>query len=533
MNYERSVVDVFNETNQKYQNNPAFTCMGRTLSFKDIDALSAKFASYLQNHTSLEPGDRIAVQLPNLLQYPVVVFGAMRAGMTIVNTNPLYTPRELEHQLKDSGAKALVVLSNIATAAAEVISKTPVKHVIVTNIADLHTPVKRLLINSVVKYVKKMVPEFSFPNQIAFTKAIKLGEQKAYQPVTVNHEDIAVLQYTGGTTGVAKGAMLLHSNLVANMEQVREHLGDAFREAEELYVCPLPLYHIYAFTIHCMCLYSRGNESLLIPNPRDIPAFVKELKGKSITGFVGLNTLFNALCHNEDFKQLDFSSLRTTSSGGMALTNEVATRWEKVAGIRPAEGYGLTETSPVVCANKPSEICPGSVGTPVPGTEIKTIDENGAETELGAPGELCVRGPQVMKGYWKRPEATAEVIDEQGWFKTGDVATIDEKHFVRIVDRKKDMIIVSGFNVYPNEVEDVISSHPKVLEAAAIGVPDAKSGEAVKVFVVKEEDSLTDKDVIDYCRERLTAYKVPRMIEFRDDLPKSNVGKVLRKELRK
>ncbi|WP_308367865.1 MULTISPECIES: AMP-binding protein [unclassified Microbulbifer] len=532
MDIERSILEVFSDACARFSDRPAFTCLGQTLSIGDIDKLSAKFASYLQNHTDLEPGDRIAVQLPNVLQYPVVVFGALRAGLVVVNTNPLYTQRELKHQLNDAGAKALVVLANIADTASQVVPETGVEQVIVSEIADLHSPVKRVLINSVAKYIKKMVPEFSFANQVNFRDAMALGGKQPHSDVQRTPDDIAVLQYTGGTTGVAKGAMLTNRNLVANMEQVREALGDSMKEGAELYVAPLPLYHIYAFTIHCMCLFATGNHSLLIPNPRDIPAFVKTLKGLRFTGFAGLNTLFNGLMRNPDFANLDFSKLHTTCSGGMALTRDTANRWKKITGCPVTEGYGLTETSPVVSFNPTEAVQMGTVGVPVPGTEVKVIDENDNDLPNNSPGELCVRGPQVMKGYWQRPEATAESIDSDGWLRTGDMAVIQDDGYIRIVDRKKDMIIVSGFNVYPNEIEDVVSTHDKVAEAAAIGIPDEKSGELVKLFVVKADPSLTEEEVLAYCRENMTAYKVPKQVEFREELPKTNVGKILRRALR-
>ena len=532
LDIDRSILDVFTAATAKYSDRPAFTCVGHTLTIGDIDRLSGNFASYLQNKTNLKPGDRIAVQLPNVLQYPVVVFGALRAGLVVVNTNPLYTKRELKHQLNDSGAKALVVLANIADTASGVIEETGVEQVIVSEIADLHPPLKRVLINSVAKYIKKMVPEFSFKNRVDFRDAMAAGAAQSHQDVQRSPEDIAVLQYTGGTTGVAKGAMLTNRNLVANMEQVREALGDSMKEGEEVYVSPLPLYHIYAFTIHCMCLFTTGNHSVLIPNPRDIPGFVKTLKGKRITGFVGLNTLFNGLMRNPEFANLDFSKLHTTCSGGMALTRDTAVRWEKMTGCTVTEGYGMTETSPVVSFNPAEAVQLGTVGVAVPGTEVKVIDENGNDLPNNSPGELCVRGPQVMKGYWERPEATAETIDSEGWLKTGDMAVIQDDGYIKIVDRKKDMIIVSGFNVYPNEIEDIVSAHDKVTEAAAVGIPNEKTGESVKLFVVKADDSLTAEELVAYCRENMTAYKVPKDIEFRDDLPKTNVGKILRRELR-
>ncbi|AQQ67364.1 long-chain fatty acid--CoA ligase [Microbulbifer agarilyticus] len=532
MDIERSILEVFTDATAKFADRPAFTCLGQTLTVGDIDRLSAQFTSYLQNHTNLKPGDRIAVQLPNVLQYPVAVFGALRAGLVVVNTNPLYTQREIKHQLNDSGAKALVVLANIADTAAAVVAETSVEQVIVSEIADLHPPLKRVLINTVAKHVKKMVPNFHFANQVNFRDAMAKGAKAPHQDVARTADDLAVLQYTGGTTGVAKGAMLTNRNLVANMEQVREALGESMKEGEEYYVAPLPLYHIYAFTIHCMCLFTTGNHSLLIPNPRDIPGFVKTLKGIRFTGFCGLNTLFNGLMRDPGFADLDFSKLHTTCSGGMALTRATAEKWEQVTGCVVTEGYGMTETSPVVCFNPAEAVQLGTVGVAVPATEVKVIDENGNDLPNNTPGELCVRGPQVMKGYWERPEATAETIDSEGWLKTGDMAVIQDDGYIKIVDRKKDMIIVSGFNVYPNEIEDIVSAHPKVTEAAAVGIPDERSGEAVKLFVVKADASLTADEVIAYCRENMTAYKVPRNIEFREDLPKTNVGKILRRELR-
>jgi len=528
-----NLCELFDQVCKEFDNQNAFTCLGHSLTFKQIHAYATDFASFLQNHTSLQPGDRIAIQMPNLLQYPIAVYGALKAGLTVVNTNPLYTDREIKHQMRDSGAKALLVLANVAKEASEVIRDTPVETVIVTEIADLHPFLKKTVINFAVKYIKNMIPELNFDNPVSFTDALKLGAGSPLKPVAVAAEDVAILQYTGGTTGVAKGAMLSHRNLMANRSQIVEHLHDAMVVGNEIYVAPLPLYHIYAFNFHCISLFSRGARNILIPNPRDIPSLIKAIKGEPFTGFVGLDTLFRALCNNEDFKRIDFSHLRTTSSGGMALNRDTAELWHSVTGVTPNEGYGLTETSPVVSGSYCKDIHSGTVGLPLPRTEVKTVDESGQETPRGEPGELLVRGPQVMEGYWQRPEDTAKSISADGWLATGDIATIDDEGYIRIVDRKKDMILVSGFNVYPAEVEDVIVSHPKVQEAAVIGVPDAKSGEAVKVFVVAKDNSLTEQELIKYARENLTAYKVPRKVEFCKDLPKSNVGKVLRKELRK
>lgn len=528
----QSVIDVFDSFVAKYAANPAFTCLGETITYADLEAKSAAFAAYLQNETSLKPGDRIAVQLPNVLQYPIVVFGAMRAGMTVVNTNPLYTEREMEHQFNDSGAKALVVLANMAAKAERVLGNTSIEKVIITEVGDMHKPVKRILINSVLKYVKKEVESFNIPGAVPLRKALSLGQGKSFTTPETKADDVAVLQYTGGTTGVAKGAMLTHGNLIANMLQCDGLFAMALNKGKETAIAPLPLYHIYAFTVHCMVLLQTGNHSVLIPNPRDIPGFIKVLQNTKFSCFVGLNTLFVALCNSDVFKALDFSGLKLTISGGMALTKDAAEQWKKVTDCDIAEGFGMTETSPVVSFNPPGYIQLGTIGLPVASTACKVIDDNGNELPVGEPGELCVKGPQVMKGYWQRPEATAESISADGWLKTGDIAVIAEDGYMKIVDRKKDMIIVSGFNVFPNEVEDEISAHPDVLEVAAIGIPDAKSSEAVKVFVVSSNKNLTEKEVKKWARERLTAYKIPKHVEFRDELPKTNVGKILRRELR-
>lgn len=528
----QSVIDVFDSFVAKYAANPAFTCLGETITYADLEAKSAAFAAYLQNETSLKPGDRIAVQLPNVLQYPIVVFGAMRAGMTVVNTNPLYTEREMEHQFNDSGAKALVVLANMAAKAERVLGNTSIEKVIITEVGDMHKPVKRILINSVLKYVKKEVESFNIPGAVPLRKALSLGQGKSFTTPETKADDVAVLQYTGGTTGVAKGAMLTHGNLIANMLQCDGLFAMALNKGKETAIAPLPLYHIYAFTVHCMVLLQTGNHSVLIPNPRDIPGFIKVLQNTKFSCFVGLNTLFVALCNSDVFKALDFSGLKLTISGGMALTKDAAEQWKKVTDCDIAEGFGMTETSPVVSFNPPGYIQLGTIGLPVASTACKVIDDNGNELPVGEPGELCVKGPQVMKGYWQRPEATAESISADGWLKTGDIAVIAEDGYMKIVDRKKDMIIVSGFNVFPNEVEDEISAHPDVLEVAAIGIPDAKSSEAVKVFVVTSNKNLTEKEVKKWARERLTAYKIPKHVEFRDELPKTNVGKILRRELR-
>jgi long-chain acyl-CoA synthetase len=531
-NNYNSIIDVFDSFIGKFADRPAFTCLGQTITYAELEEKSGAFAAYLQNHTNLKAGDRIAVQLPNVLQYPIVVFGAMRAGMTVVNTNPLYTEREMEHQFNDSGAKALVVLANMASKAETVLPNTSIETVIVTEVGDMHGAVKRVLINSVLKYVKKEVEAYRIPGAISLRKALSQGKGKSFTTPKMTRDDVAVLQYTGGTTGVAKGAMLTHGNIISNMLQCHGLFTMALDEGKEIAIAPLPLYHIYAFCVHCMVLLKTGNHSVLIPNPRDIPGFVKTLQNTKFSAFVGLNTLFVALCNQDAFKALDFSGLKLTISGGMALTKDAANQWKAVTGCDIAEGFGMTETSPVVSFNPPGHIQLGTIGMPVTETLCKVIDAEGNELPVGEPGELCVKGPQVMKGYWQRPEATAETITEDGWLKTGDMAVIQEDGYMKIVDRKKDMIIVSGFNVYPNEVEDVIVSHPDVVEAAAIGVPDEKSSEAVKVFIVSSNENLTAADIKEHAKKNLTAYKVPKHIEFRDELPKTNVGKILRRELR-
>ncbi|NLY13151.1 MAG: long-chain fatty acid--CoA ligase [Gammaproteobacteria bacterium] len=524
---------VLKESCQRFADKPAFTNLGKTLTYGDLYRLSGDFAAWLQNYTDLKPGDRIAVQLPNLLQYPVVVFGAIRAGLVVVNTNPLYTTREMEHQFNDSGAKALVCLANMGHLAEAVVPKTAVKTVIITEVADFLPPLKRLLINSVVKYVKKMVPAFHIPNALKLNDVLALGSKKAARNENPDSSEIAVLQYTGGTTGVAKGAMLTHRNLVANMLQAKAMMATNLGQGTETIVAPLPLYHIYAFTFHCMAMMMTGNNNLLITNPRDLPGMIKDLKKNKFTGFVGLNTLFAALCNNEDFRSLDFSQLKMTVSGGMALQIATAERWTQITGSQVCEGYGMTETSPVATVNPIQNIKLGTIGIPVSSTLCKIIDDDGNELPLGATGELCVKGPQVMKGYWLREEATKEVLDAEGWLRTGDIAIIQEDGFIRIVDRKKDMILVSGFNVYPNEIEDVLATLPGVLQSAAIGVPDEKSGEAIKVFIsLRPGESLTKEQVIAHMRSNLTGYKVARHVEFRNELPTSNVGKILRRSLR-
>jgi len=530
-----SIIEVFDQAVAEYGPRAAYSSFGKTLTFDEIDALSANFAAYLQNETNLQPGDRIALQLPNILQYPIAVYGAIRAGLVVVNTNPLYTATEMRHQFKDSGAKAIVVLANMASLVEEVLDDTEIEEVIVTQMGDVLPAVKRTLINFVVKNVKKMVPAYNLPTAKSFRSVLAKGAKHSFARVERTRDDIAVLQYTGGTTGVAKGAMLTHANLIANKCQVRPTYEMVSSPgSEETLIAPLPLYHIYAFTLHCMVAFSQGGHTHLIANPRDIPGFIKELKKTHFTIFAGLNTLFVGLMNNPGFKEVDWSNLKLTMSGGMALAEDTANRWEKLTGNKVTEGYGMTETSPVTSINPQGGQRLGTIGVPTPNTEFKIIDDEGNELEPGegVSGELAVRGPQVMKGYWQREEATAEILDSEGWLKTGDIAEIDPDGFVRLVDRKKDMIIVSGFNVYPNELDNILMNHPDVTECAAVGIEDEKTGEAVKMFVVTSNPDLTDKDVISYMREHVTAYKAPRTVEFRDELPKTNVGKILRRELR-
>jgi long-chain acyl-CoA synthetase len=531
-----NLAELAREAARQWPERIAFTTVVRngmsgSLKYAEVDAMSDAFAVYLREALGLSAGARVALQMPNCLAYPVAALGVFKAGCVLVNTNPLYTTYEIKHQLADSGAKALMVLANIAKNASEVIGETQVEKVIVTELADLHPPLKRTLINFVVKHVKKMVPSFRFDNQISMREALALGDQP-WKPVPRTPEDVVVLQYTGGTTGVAKGAMLTNRNLVANMLQLNLHMKEVFRPNVETYIAPLPLYHIYAFTIHCMSGMSLGNHNVLIPNPRDIPAFVKTLQGVEFTCFVGLNTLFNALCRNPDFVKLDFSSLRLTSSGGMALTEDTARRWKEVTGVDIVEGYGLTETSPVVTINPPDAPRVGSVGVPLPDTECKVIDEAGNTLPNDEAGELCIRGPQVMKGYWQRPDATAEVMDSEGWFKSGDIAVIQDDGYIRIVDRKKDMINVSGFKVFPSQVEAVLYRHDGVKEALVIAVPDRQSGERPKAFVsLNEGADVTAAQLIEYLHSHVGKHERVVGLEIRDSLPKTMVGKLSRKEL--
>lgn len=532
VNEYSSILDILEKSCRRFMGRPAYTNMGATITFGELDRMSRNFAAYLTEVAGLKKGDRIALQMPNVLQYPVAIFGALRAGLIIVNTNPLYTPREMEHQFNDSGATAIVILSNFAKNLQEVLPRTKIKTVIVSDLGDLlHFP-KSQIVNFVVKRIKKMVPPFSIEGAIPFREALRLGAAKVLRPVAVTNDDVAFLQYTGGTTGVSKGAMLTHGNLVANMLQISAWIGPNLKEGAEVVVAALPLYHIFSLTVNCLLFMKWGGLNILITNPRDTGAFIKELAKYKFTTFPAVNTLFNLLLNNEDFCKLDFSHMKIAVGGGMAVQKVVAERWKKVTGSNLAEGFGLTETSPVLAVNRLDEGCRvGTVGLPVSSTDIKFVDDQNQEVPLGQPGEICGRGPQVMKGYWNRPEETAKAIVD-GWFHTGDIGVMDADGFTRIVDRKKDMILVSGFNVYPNEIEEVVSAHPKVLEVAAIGVPDEHSGEVVKVFVVKKDETLSADELKKYCKENLTAYKVPRQIEFRTELPKSNVGKILRRMLR-
>lgn len=527
-----SLVELFEHATTKYADRPAFVNMGEVMTFRKLEERSRAFAAWLQQGLGLKKGDRVALMMPNLLQYPVALFGILRAGMVVVNVNPLYTPRELEHQLNDSGASAIVIVSNFAHTLEKVVARTPVRHVILTRMGDQLSTAKGTLVNFVVKYVKRLVPKYHLPDAISFRSALQRGYRMQYVKPELNGDDLAFLQYTGGTTGVAKGAMLSHRNMLANLEQVKATYGSLLMSNTERVVTALPLYHIFALTMNCLLFIDLGGQNLLITNPRDIPGMVKELEKFRFTAITGVNTLFNALLNNSEFCKLDFSNLHLSAGGGMPVQHVVAERWEKLTGRYLLEGYGLTECSPLVSVN-PHDITyhSGSIGLPIPSTEVKLVDEEDNEVAPGEPGELCIRGPQVMTGYWGQPQATEEILRD-GWLYSGDIAVMDEQGFLRIVDRKKDMILVSGFNVYPNEIEDVVMQHEAVQEVAAVGVPSETSGEVVKLFVVRKSDTLTEESLIAFCRRNLTGYKVPKQVEFREDLPKSNVGKILRRELR-
>ena len=517
---------------ERFASEPAFSNAGTRLSYAEMEELSRHFAAFLQAR-GLKHGDRIAIMMPNLLQYPVAVFAALRAGLAVVNVNPLYTPRELEHQLRDSGARAILVLENFAHTVEQVVEETDLETVIVTEIGDQYPPFKRVLVNLVVRHVKKLVPRWNIAGTIRYNAALAQGRRATFEDVEVTGNDIAFLQYTGGTTGVAKGAMLTHRNMVANILQISAWSKPYLQGPGDIGAAPLPLYHIFALTVNLFLFFELGGHDMLVTNPRDLPSFIKDLAREPVTLVTGVNTLFAALLESPDFRALDFSKLKICLGGGMAVQSDIAARWKDLTGQNLCQGYGLTETSPVVTANPlDGREFNGSVGLPIPSTDVEIRDDGGNTLSIGEIGEICVRGPQVMRGYWQRPEATAEILSEDGWLQTGDIGRMDEQGFVYIEDRKKDMIIVSGFNVYPNEVEDVATAHSGVLEAAAIGIPHEQSGEAVRLFVVKRDPELTADDVIAHCREQLTRYKVPREVVFREDLPKTNVGKILRRELR-
>ncbi len=526
-----SLLDLFDQTFSKYGKLPAFSNMGKTMTYEELDHYSLLVASFLTTRLNLRRGDRVAIMMPNLLQYPVCLYGILRAGLVVVNVNPLYTPRELEHQLRDSGASAIIILANFAHTLQQVLTKVSVKHVIVTKIGDMLPPLKGAIVNFVVKHVKKMVPPYQLRDHLNFKQLLGC-DAKQYRKPSLGSEDIAFLQYTGGTTGVSKGAVLLHRNVVANIMQVREWIKASLEEGKETIVTPLPLYHIFSLTANCFIFGSIGGLNHLITNPKDIPNFIKEIKDLKFTAITGVNTLFNALLNHPEFNKVDFSQLKLSLGGGMALQQSVAEKWKKMTGCTLVEAYGLTETSPAAVINPLNlKEFNGCIGLPISNTDISIRDDDGNELPAGEAGELWIKGPQVMQGYWQCPDETKQVIVD-GWLKTGDVAKVLDDGYVKIVDRKKDMILVSGFNVYPNEIEDIVASHPGVLEVAAVGVPDKKSGEVVKLFVVKKHNYLTEEEIIDFCRKSLTAYKVPKVVEFRNELPKTNVGKILRRELR-
>jgi long-chain acyl-CoA synthetase len=532
----RSLTHLLEEAFRKYADRKAYACMGKTLSFAELDRLSGRMAAWLQAR-GLKPGARVAIMLPNVLQYPVAMAAVLRAGYVIVNVNPLYTPRELQHQLVDSGAEAIVVLENFAHTLEQVVGNTQVKHVVVATMGDLLGGVKGMLVNLVVRKVKKMVPAWSLPGSIGFKRMLAEASGATLRPVTIGHDDVAFLQYTGGTTGVSKGAVLLHKHVIANVLQNEAWFAPTLSKIkpgeQAQFVCALPLYHIYALTVCALLGLRVGGMNLLIPNPRDIPGFIKELADYRINIFPAVNTLYNGLVNNPEFAKLDFSGLLVCPGGGMAVQKAVADKWLQITGTPIVEGYGLSETSPVVTANR-CDITDftGTIGLPLPSTEIRILDEAGNEVPFGTAGEIAVRGPQVMAGYWQRDDETAKVMTPDGFFKTGDVGIMDEKGYTRIVDRKKDMILVSGFNVYPNEIEGVVAAMPGVLEVACVGVPDKNSGEAVKLYIVKKDAALTSEQVMAFCKEQFTGYKRPKYVEFRETLPKTNVGKILRRELR-
>ncbi|MDN3670290.1 AMP-binding protein [Echinicola jeungdonensis] len=525
-----NIVDLFEECIIKYKDAVAYECMGKKMSFNQLDQLSQNFAAFLQEDLGLKKGDRIAIQMPNLLQYPVVMFGALRAGLIIVNTNPLYTSKEMLHQFKDAKIEAIVILANFASKLEEILPELGVKHIIITEIGDMLGGMKGSIVNFVVKYIKQMVPTYHIKNKMALMDCLKKGVSSIFKPVEISSEDTAFLQYTGGTTGISKGAELTHANIVANMQQISAWMLPKLKEREEMVITALPLYHIFALTVNCLAMLKIGAHNVLVTNPRDMKAFCKDLRTHPFSILTGVNTLFNGLLNQESFRNLDFSALKISVGGGMAVQKYVAEKWKEVTGTPLAEGYGLTETSPVVSCNPiDGNERLGTIGLPLPNTEIKIIDDDGNALSFGEKGELCIKGPQVMKGYWKMPEETAKVLSEDGWLKTGDIAVLNEDGYLKIVDRKKEMILVSGFNVYPNEVEDAIASHEKVVEVGVIGIPDEQSTERVIAYVVPNDTSLSEEEVIQHSRQSLTSYKVPKEVHFVDELPKSNVGKILRR----
>ncbi len=531
----RSLVHLLEESFQKYASRNAFVCMDKFITYADLDQHSKRLGAWLQSR-GMKKGARVAVMMPNVLQYPIAIAAILRAGYTVVNVNPLYTPRELEHQLNDSGAEAIIILENFATTLEQVLPRTQVKHIIVANMGEMLGGLKGHIVNFVVRNVKKLVPPFSLPNAVRFKDALGHARSMKLTPVELRHEDIAFLQYTGGTTGVSKGATLTHRNIIANLLQMQAWSAPKLADLppdERTIICALPLYHIFALTVCAMWGIREGGLNVLIPNPRDIGGFIKELAKYRFNMLPAVNTLYNALLNHPDFSKLDFSGLKVANGGGMAVQKAVADKWLAATGVTIVEGYGLSETAPVATANRfDSTEFSGMIGLPIPSTEVAILDDAGTEVPLGTPGEIAIRGPQVMAGYWNRPEETAKVMTADGYFKSGDVGVMDERGYVKIVDRKKDMILVSGFNVYPNEIEDVVAAHPGVLECACIGVPDEHSGEAVKVFVVKKDPNLTVEALMEHCKQNLTGYKKPKYIEFRNELPKTNVGKILRRMLR-
>ena len=533
VNWKNSVVEILEGSFSEFADKPSFANLGKVMTYGELDTASRHFAAYLQQNLGLQKGDRVALMMPNILQYPVALFGLLRAGMTAVNVNPLYTARELEHQLKDSGAKAIIILANFANTLEQVLHETEVEHIIVTELGDMLPGFKKWLVNFMVKRVKKMVPAWNIPSAIPFNKTLSMGASSNYTRPELGPEDIAFLQYTGGTTGVSKGAVLTHRNITSNVAQSLSWIGGSLEKGKEIIITPLPLYHIFSLTANCLTFSAMGGLNVLITNPRDIPMFIKELQKWRFTALTGVNTLFNGLLNNPEITNVDYDSFKLTLGGGMAVQRPVAEKWKEVTGVPLIEAYGLTETSPAACINPLNlKEYNGYIGLPISSTTVTIRDEEGNLLPTGERGELCIEGPQVMRGYWNREEETKKTFFPDGALRTGDIAIMTDDGFFKIVDRLKDMILVSGFNVYPNEIEDVVAGHPKVLEVAAVGVPDPKSTEAVKLFVVKSDPSLTEEELREFCKEEFTGYKRPKHIEFRDDLPKTNVGKILRRELR-